>query len=217
MKLEKPVVDYRKFRLSKINTEEFRHVKLLLYWPVFGFLFWFVERIYQVDSYYPVHCVIDDYIPFIEFFLIPYIFWFVFLVGINIYTLLYDIDTFKRFMKFVMITYTVTIIIYFIFPTCQEMRPVTYARDNILTHFMQGLYQIDTNTNVCPSLHVIGSLAVMFAAWRSKHFHSPKWKIVFGVIALLISISTVFLKQHSIIDVFLALPVCAVGYYWSFR
>ena len=123
----------------------------------------------------------------------------------------------NRKMKFVMITYTVTIIIYFIFPTCQEMRPVTYARDNILTHFMQGLYQINTNTNVCPSLHVIGSLAVMFAAWRSKHFHTTKWKIVFGVIAFLISISTVFLKQHSIIDVFFALPVCAIGYYWSFR
>ena len=30
--MKKPVVDYRKFRLSKINTPEYSHLKLLLAW-----------------------------------------------------------------------------------------------------------------------------------------------------------------------------------------
>lgn len=32
--------DYRQFRLRKLNTPEFSHIKLLLFWPVFGLAFW---------------------------------------------------------------------------------------------------------------------------------------------------------------------------------
>ena len=31
--------DYRQFRLRKLNTPEFSHIKLLLFWPVFGLVF----------------------------------------------------------------------------------------------------------------------------------------------------------------------------------
>jgi len=213
MKIEKPDVDYRNFRWNKRNTEEFSHLKLLLYWPLFGMAFLFVERVYQVEFYYPMHCRLDDYIPFQEWFLIPYMFWFLFLVGIHIYTLLYDVESFRKLMKFIMITYSTAILVYLIFPNCQELRPVVFERDNFLTEFMKGFYQFDTNTNVCPSIHVIGSLAVMFTAWHSKHFCTPKWKFVFGFIAILISISTVFLKQHSVLDILAALPVSLTAYY----
>ena len=70
-------MDYRNFRLSKLNTDEFRHVKLLLFWPLFGIMFSFVERFYNVGSYYVMHCAFDDAIPFCEWFLIPYLFWMV--------------------------------------------------------------------------------------------------------------------------------------------
>ena len=32
--MKKPVTDYREFRLSKLNSPEFKHVKLLLFWSV---------------------------------------------------------------------------------------------------------------------------------------------------------------------------------------
>ena len=168
MKKSLAVVDYRQLRPGNLNSEEFSHLKLLLYWPVYGLLFMFVERFYQVDSYYAVHCALDDYIPFNELFLIPYMFWFLFLIGMHLYTLLYDTRAFRQMMKFIIISYSVTIIIYFIFPTCQLLRPESFARDNVLTRFMAGFYRFDTNTNVCPSIHVIGSLAVMFTAWHCR-------------------------------------------------
>lgn len=40
----KPEVDYRQFRFKKMNTPEFSHVKLLLFWPFFGLMFMFLER-----------------------------------------------------------------------------------------------------------------------------------------------------------------------------
>ena len=207
-----PAVDYRRFRFSLLNTDEFRHLKLLLFWPLFGLLFLYVERFYPVSSYHVVHCVLDDYIPFCEFFIIPYLFWFVYLIGMLVYTLFFDVETFRRLMKFIIITGAVAILIYLVFPTCQELRPLSFARDNIITRFMAGFYQFDTNTNVCPSLHVTYSLAVMFSAWNSQKLQSPGWKWAFGISALLICVSTLFVKQHSVIDVLAALPLCLLAY-----
>lgn len=212
-----PSVDYRKLRLNNISFDEYKHLKLLLFWPVFGLLFLFVERFYQVDSYYPMYCGLDDLIPFCEWFLIPYLFWFVYLVGMHIYTLFYDVDTFRRMMKYIIITYSAAILIYFIFPTCQELRPIEFERDNVLTRFIAGFYQFDTNTNVCPSIHVIGSLAVMEAAVWSRQIQSKWWKAAFVVVAVLICVSTVFMKQHSLIDLFAALPICIAAHFICYK
>ena len=129
-------VDYRNLRFHNLNTDEFRHLKFLLFWPVFGLLFLFVERFYPVEQYYPMYCRLDDMIPFCEWFLIPYLFWFVYLIGMHLYTLFYDVDAFCRMMKYIIITYSAAIIIYLIFPTCQELRPITFERENILTAFI---------------------------------------------------------------------------------
>lgn len=94
-------------------------------------------------------------------------------------------------MHFVIVTYGITLLIYIVFPTCQELRPEQFDEPNILTDFITGFYSFDTNTNVCPSLHVIGSFAAMFALWDCKRFQNVAWKIVFGIIAVCISLSTV--------------------------
>ncbi len=217
MKKPVPELDYRKLRLSNLNTKEYRHLWLLLYWPIYGLMFLFVERFYPVESYYPVHCVLDDYIPFVEWFLIPYLFWFLFMVGMHIYTLLYDVSTFRKMMYYTILTNTLTIFIYLVFPTCQNLRPAEFERDNFLTWIMGQYYILDTNTNVCPSLHVIGALGMMFTGWHSKYLEHPAWKIAFTVTGVLISISTVFLKQHSAVDVLVALPISVIAYLICFR
>ncbi|MBR3611516.1 MAG: phosphatase PAP2 family protein [Oscillospiraceae bacterium] len=213
----KPEINYREFRFNKLKSREFSHLKLLIFWPFFGLAFLFVERFYRVESYYPMHCFIDDMIPFCEIFLIPYLFWFVFLIGMHLYTLLYDADTFEKMMKYIIITYSAAIIIYLFFPTCQNLRPEFFERSNIFTEFLEGFYVFDTNTNVCPSIHVIGSLAVMFAAWNAKGLEAPGYKIAFGIMALLICLSTVFLKQHSILDVLAAIPISLAAYPLCYR
>lgn len=214
-KLKKTSVDYRKLRPGNLNTEEFKHLKLLLFWPLYGFMFLFVERFYSVQFYTAIYCPLDEWIPFNEWFVIPYMFWFVYLTGSIVYTLFYDIEAFKKMSKFIIFTYSITIAIYLIWPTCQNLRPMSFERDNVLTRFMAAFYEFDTNTNVCPSLHVIGSFAAMYGLGSSKSFGSRRWKMVNIVITMLISLSTVFLKQHSILDVFAALPLCAAGW-WLF-
>lgn len=210
-------ISYKNFRLNKLNTAEFCHLKYLLYWPLFGVLFYSLERLWVRPRYLPVQCALDFRIPFCEFFLIPYLFWFVFLVGYMAYALFFDKESFKRFMQFTIVTYSAALCIYVLFPSCQQLRPLSFPRDNVLTAFMRAYYILDTNTNVCPSLHVIGSLAVMFSAGNSKHFSSRGWRLIFGISAALISVSTVFLKQHSVMDILAALPVCLAGYVLVFQ
>ena len=81
----------------------------------------------------------------------------------------------------------------------------------------QLFYSFDTNTNVCPSLHVIGSVAAMFGLWDCKALQSVGWKIAATSIAVCISLSTVFMKQHSIMDVLAALPVCFFGWWIAYK
>ena len=206
------MVDYRKLRPNNLTSPEFRHLFLLLFWILFGLVFFLVEHDLVNTVYHPVWCPLDDQIPFCEWFMIPYMFWFVFLIGMHAYLLLFDIPAFRRFMYFIMITYGVTAIIYICYPTCQNLRPETFARDNFLTRFVRQFYAFDSNTNVCPSLHVVGALATAVGAFDTERFRSAFWRIAFGGTALLISISTVFVKQHSIIDVFWAFVLCAAAY-----
>ena len=209
--------DYRNFRFSKISTPEYRHLKLLLYWPVFFLLFLYVERLSPTTVYRPMHCALDDMIPFCEYFLIPYLFWFVYLIGMHAYTLLYDIDAFRLLMRFIIVSYSLSMVIYLLYPTCQELRPVEFPRDNPFTRFLWYFYQFDTNTNVCPSLHVVGSVAVWLTSRRISRFQTMGWRFAFGTAAILICLSTVFLKQHSVLDVLAAIPICLVAYTFSFR
>lgn len=204
--------DFRNFTWDKLNTEEYSHLKLLLYWPIYGLMFYFVERVYNPGGYIVMHCALDDAIPFCEYFLIPYLFWFVYLIGTLAYTLFLDRDGFRRMMWFIILTYSVTLLIYLLFPTCQHLRPHTFARDNPFTRFVAYFYRFDTNTNVCPSLHVIGSFAACFALWNTERFSSKSWRAANVVCCVLICISTVFMKQHSVLDVAAALPLCLGGY-----
>ena len=206
-----PVIDYRRFRFSKLNTPEYSHLKLLFYWPVFGLLFLTVERLWIRESYYPISCELDSVIPFCEFFLIPYLFWFAFLVGIHIYTLLYDVESFKKLMKFIIFSYSAAMLIYIVFPNCQELRPVAFQRDNLFTRFLEGFYQFDTNTNVCPSIHCQSTACMAIAFSGSTLTKQRPWlKAAAWVWAALICASTVFTKQHSIIDVVCGLVLVAV-------
>lgn len=216
MKFAPTEIDYRNVNLKNITSPEYRHILLLGYWPLFGFLFWFMERIMPVSGYHVMYHPLDSLIPFCEIFVFPYVLWYFYLIFIHVYTFFYDVDAFKKLMKYIVFTYTAALLIFFMFPTCQLLRPAVFERQNLLTDFMGWFYTFDTNTNVCPSLHVVGSFAVMHTAWNTKGLNSKKHKIIFGITTFFISISTVFLKQHSVIDIVAGFALSAVAYYISF-
>lgn len=211
MKLRPPVIDYRKLRLNNLTSPEFRHVLLLIYWPLYLLTFIVLEaRPVSFTIYSPL----DDLIPFCELFVIPYLGWMVALLFLSLYTLAYDISAFKRFMHMLILTTIITETCYLFWPNQQLLRPdlSTLGRSNPFTWVVHIIYTVDSNTNVCPSLHCIGAFAVFFCAHSTKKFRTPAWTAFFAVFALMICASTVFIKQHSILDFFAALPVVLVGW-----
>ena len=211
------LAQYRSLRPGTLASPEFRHLLLLLFWPLFGVAFWAVEKWESRDWTAVDWPFLDELIPFCELFVIPYMFWFLFLAGMVAFTLLFDKTAFSGMMRFIILTYSITLLIYLLWPNKQELRPLAFERDNFLTRFMADFYAYDTNTNVCPSIHVLGSVAVLFASWHSKFFRHTGWKVYFWVWTILISVSTVFLKQHSAIDLLAALALSALVYPFAFH
>ncbi|MBQ1963036.1 MAG: phosphatase PAP2 family protein [Clostridia bacterium] len=216
---------YRDIRLSNLHSPRYKHLFLLLYWPPYGLLFGLVESkwpsIWESITgeplvFFEVACPLDSWIPFCEWFVIPYYFWFAYLVGMLLYGLLFDRQSFRDCMYFIMLTYSATIVIYLLWPNMQALRPAAFDRENVLTWIVQKLYNFDTNTNVCPSIHVLGSVAVYLTGLRAPRLQHWGWKVFFHTSNLLICMSTVFLKQHSILDVFAALLLCAIAYPFAF-
>ena len=195
---------------------ERKDVSLLLSWPVYLALFFLSERLIPAESCTLIWCPLDDRIPFCEWFLIPYVSWYVLIAGSLVWFLWKDRAQFRWLQSYILITQVIGIFCFFLLPSRQALRPETFPRDNLLTRFMIGFYQFDTNTNVFPSLHVIGAVAGMLGFCDTKYFRSAGWKIGNVIVTVLISMSTVYLKQHSILDVFGAIPVCLVAWYAAY-
>lgn len=208
--------DDRSFRPSKCNQKEYRHVWLILFWSVYVTRYILIENLNPAAQYIPIHCALDDRIPFCEAFVIPYVLWYVFITGMHLYTLQYDIQSFKRYSKFLVVSFSISTLIFLIFPTCQQLRPAEFPRDNLLTRIVGLIYALDTSTNVFPSEHAIGSIAVAAAAAHTESLRSPGKRTAITAAAVLICLSTVFLKQHSVLDTLAALPVCAVAYWITY-
>ena len=208
---------YSDFRFNRLTEPKFRHVLMLLYWPLFSLVFQLLEHRQGVE-WIAVRSRFDGMIPFCEYFIIPYYFWFVYLVWMLVYTFFFDIPSFKKYMTFIIISYSLTCLIYVIIPTEQNLRIDLSERSNVFEDLVWQLQtSIDNNKNVCPSLHVTGSFAVLFTAWNSERYRSVFWRAVFIAITVLISASTVFLKQHSIIDIAAAVGLCFAIYPFVFR
>ncbi len=214
--MKKPVVDYRTFRLSKLNDPAFSHLKLLFGWVVYFTFYFLTENLIPAENCYPVHCWLDDVIPFHEGFLIPYVFWYGLIVFSLIYFGLYNISSFQNLSKYIIITQAVAMVAYILFPTRQDLRPEVFPRDNFLTSCVALLYSLDTNTGVCPSLHVAYSMGIA-SVWLKEKGVSIIWKILVVLAVALICLSTMVIKQHSAVDFFAALPVCLLAEWLVFR
>ena len=178
----------------------------LLYFPWFSYL----EKT-VTTNFHEIHMSVDDKIPFCEFFIIPYFLWFAF-VGIGLaYFFLKDAKEFNRLCIFLGVGMTLFLVVSTVYPNGCYLRPEVFPRDNIFTDLVRRLYTTDTSTNLFPSIHVYNSIAICLAVWYSKHLkHRKVIRTGALILTILIVLSTMFLKQHSVFDVLTAFILCAV-------
>lgn len=182
----------------------YRHAWIILsYFPVYLCLFFLVESL-VTDSYHVIECSLDRRIPFNEWFILPYLLWFPYIAAGIITFIFLDKKEYYKLSKMLIAGMSIFLLISFLYPNGLNIRPdlADIPRQNIALTLLSGLHKADTPTNVFPSIHVYNSLAVCFSFFHSKQFKgNAAIKASVLTLTVLICLSTVFLKQHSVIDV----------------
>lgn len=193
--------------------DKYKHGWVFLYALIYMPWFIYLEKHVTTD-YNIIHSALDDKIPFIEYFIIPYMLWFLFMaVTIGYFFLYADKTEFYRLITTLFTGMTLFLIISTIYPNGQQLRPETFARDNLFTDMVKYLYKTDTPTNIFPSIHVYNSLCAYIAIAHNRKLSSHRWiRISAFVLTAAIILSTMFLKQHSTVDVIAAFAVMGVMY-----
>ena len=197
---------------AKKLVKKYRHAWVLLY--ILIYMPWFIHLENRRSiHYYVIHSPIDNHIPFIEYFVVPYLLWFVFIAVTMGYFFFTDKWGFYKLAAFLFTGMTVFLIICTIFPNALNLRPTVFVRDNIFVDLVKLVYRADTPTNVLPSIHVFNSIGSCIAISHSDALKKHR-KIQYSAYALafLIILSTVFLKQHSVTDVIAAVAMACIIY-----
>ena len=136
-------------------------------------------------------------------------------MGSLLYFGFYSVDSFKKLQTYIIITQIIAMAVYIIYPNRQDLRPEAFPRENLATWILGIIYRFDTNTGVCPSLHVGYSLGIASTWLREKSV--PKWvRAAIAIWCGVICISVAFVKQHSVADIFAAIPMCLFAEWFVF-
>ena len=179
------------------------------------FLFYFagffgLEQLINQPKYI-IYCGLDSLIPFNEWFIFAYGAWFALIPWALITLLIRDRSSYFYLCAVMFSGMAISLLLYLLFPNGVQLRPETIAGDNIAASLMQMVWAVDTSTNVCPSIHVSTTVAIFLAVRRSRIWQRRSLVVGgCGVLAALICLSTVFLKQHSVIDVLCGIALTLV-------
>jgi len=161
---------------------------------------------------------IDDYIPFCEYFIVPYMLWFLYIVVTVIYFIFQDKKEYYQLIINLFTGMSLFLIISYVYPNGQTLRPDTFIRDNIFVEMVRQLYSTDTPTNILPSIHVFNSLAALIAILRNRNLQKHKWILYSAsILTTCIIMATVFLKQHSVMDVITGILLSAILYIFIYK
>ena len=200
---------------------KYKHGLAFLYLPFYLIAFFTLEAVVSTDSeYFLVESPLDALIPFCEVFIIPYYLWFGFIALTFLYFFLTNKRDFFRLCLFLFVGMTTCLIIYAVWPNGHGLRPdlSTIGRDNLFIRMLSGLYTADTCTNVCPSIHTLNSIGACIAIYHAKSLKEKKGiRLLALILTISICLSTVFLKQHSILDVFAAMALSLPLYLLAYR
>ena len=166
-----------------------------------------------------IHTAIDDKIPFISAFIIPYFLWFAY-VGITVAYFIFFCESEAEYYKMtrcLAVGCTIFLIISFVFPNGQDLRPAVLG-NGIFDQMVAHLYTMDTPTNVFPSIHVYNTLICALALYENENFRKSRICVICNfLLAISIILATMCLKQHTVVDVIGAMILASfcVEYYYG--
>ena len=179
---------------------ERKDIYWLLAWPLLG-AFYFVCKLF-ISDYHTIHFALDDKIPFLPVFVLPYVIWYLYIPGMMVLTFFKDKNSFKRQQIAFYSGAVVCSLVFLIYPSTVDFRPMAEG-SGFLLWLTRLVYSGDVPpANVLPSLHCFEALGVHLTTFTAGPFRkSIFWRTASAILVVLICLSTVFIKQHSFVDV----------------
>lgn len=103
---------------------------------------------------------------------------------------------------------TLCLLCFFIIPT--EMQRADLSDGGIFNWATNITYAMDEPNNLFPSIHCMESWICFRGAYRCRKIHSC-YTIIWFLLAVLICLSTVFVKQHLFLDIFSGILAAEIG------
>lgn len=161
---------------------------------------------------YDITIFLDKYIPFNEWFIIPYVFWYFYTFGALAVLAYKDYKTYYKLLFSIVTGMMICFLIYFIFPTTVPRPHVPGT--NLLQKMVLMIYGNDKPYNCFPSIHMLDTLLITMFVF--KHNRNLILRITTAVICVSIYLSTWFVKQHSILDA-VASTILGVALFFVFE
>lgn len=159
-------------------------------------ILYFISKLLQGDLNL-VGNVIDTKIPFVPAFFIPYCIWYLMIFIIPYYLYCKDKDKFIKYTMAYILCSMIGNVVFISYPSTVA-RPTVTGTD-IFSLIAKFIYWIDTPTNCFPSLHCAISMLFILYICESKNTNIIT-KISVCIISILIMLSTLFTKQHVVVD-----------------
>ena len=151
---------------------------------------------------------VDDKIPFLPWTVLPYCFWFPMIVFYPLIVFRTDPHSYCGYLTTMVMEIVLSIVCYLIYPTSFQ-RPV--PPDGFWGNFMKFVYHSSyRGLNCAPSLHCSSCFLVICVSFTCAGM--SLWVRGFTVsIAIMIVLSTLTTKQHTLIDVLTAVPLFLIS------
>ena len=151
---------------------------------------------------------VDDKIPFLPWTVLPYCFWFPMIVFYPLIVFRTDPHSYCGYLTTMVMEIVLSIVCYLIYPTSFQ-RPV--PPDGFWGKFMKFVYHSSyRGLNCAPSLHCSSCFLVICVSFTCAGM--SLWVRGFTVsIAIMIVLSTLTTKQHTLIDVLTAVPLFLIS------
>jgi len=151
---------------------------------------------YRTDVH-NIKTLIDELIPFNKFFIIPYVYWFAYIFVVLTFFAVVDYRYYFRLLMSIIAGMFVCFIVYYFFPTTVP-RPEVFGND-MLSRLVRFVYSKDNPYNCFPSIHVLNALLVTL--FFCDYYKGRILRALSIISCVLISLSTLFVKQHYVLDV----------------
>lgn len=173
-----------------------------------------IQRITENFYHHDISTSLDHAVPFLTVFIIPYVLAYVQWVVGYVMIARESKDYCYRVLGGVILAKLMAGVIFLLFPTTMQ-RPELAAND-VFSRLVGVIYDLDAPTNLFPSLHCMESWMCFRGSLRMKSVPNI-YKTGMLILTIFVFLSTIFIKQHCIIDIAGGMLVAEVGLFLGER